>query len=104
MCTREELLSQRPPGECEDVHFTESLAAAVIDEYSDEGDVVLDPFAGFGTTPASLRVWAAIRGQLADFGAAALARPPGGSPPGAAPPPGQHACTRRQSSPQRNRR
>jgi DNA modification methylase len=35
----------------EDMHFTESLAAAVIEEYSNPGDVVLDPFGGFGTTP-----------------------------------------------------
>jgi DNA modification methylase len=51
MLTRDELRAQRPPGEREDVHFTESLAAAVIGEYSNEGDIVLDPFAGFGTTP-----------------------------------------------------
>jgi tRNA G10 N-methylase Trm11 len=50
MLTRAELISQRPSGETEDVHFTESLAAAVIGEYSSRGDVVLDPFAGFGTT------------------------------------------------------
>jgi tRNA G10 N-methylase Trm11 len=50
MLTREELISQRSPGQTEDVHFTESLAAAVIGEYSSRGDVVLDPFAGFGTT------------------------------------------------------
>jgi hypothetical protein len=52
MMTRAELLSQRPSGVTEDVHFTESLAAAVIKEYSKPGDVVLDPFAGFGTTPS----------------------------------------------------
>lgn len=51
MLTLEELRSQRPAGEREDVHFTESLAAAVIGEYSKAGDIVLDPFAGFGTTP-----------------------------------------------------
>ncbi len=32
------------------MHFTESLAEAVIEEYSAPGDLVLDPFAGFGTT------------------------------------------------------
>jgi DNA modification methylase len=56
MLSRDELRSQRLPGVTEDVHFTESLAAAVIDEYSQPGDVVLDPFAGFGTTP-----WVATR-------------------------------------------
>ncbi len=51
MLARAELRSQRPRGVTEDVHFTESLAAAVIEEYSKPGDAVLDPFAGFGTTP-----------------------------------------------------
>ena len=51
MLSRAELLSQRAPGTTEDVHFTESLAAAMIEEYSQPGDLVLDPFAGFGTTP-----------------------------------------------------
>jgi DNA modification methylase len=50
MQTRAELLNQRPPGQPEDVHFTESLASSVIGEYTSAGDVVLDPFAGFGTT------------------------------------------------------
>jgi DNA modification methylase len=56
MLSHDELRSQRPHGVTEDVHFTESLAAAVIDAYSQPGDVVLDPFAGFGTTP-----WVATR-------------------------------------------
>jgi DNA modification methylase len=34
----------------EDVRFSESLVEAVLAEYSREGDVVLDPFAGYGTT------------------------------------------------------
>jgi DNA modification methylase len=46
-----ELRDQRPQGETEDVHFTESLARAIITEFSTTGDLVLDPFAGFGTTP-----------------------------------------------------
>jgi tRNA G10 N-methylase Trm11 len=50
MLTRGELLSQRAPGQTEDVHFTESLATAIISEYSAPGNIVLDPFAGFGTT------------------------------------------------------
>ena len=45
-----ELAAQRPPAGQEVVHFTESLARAVIEEYSSEGDRVLDPFAGYGTT------------------------------------------------------
>jgi DNA modification methylase len=56
MLSRAELLSQRPSGVTEDMHFTESLAAAVIEEYSQPGDMVLDPFAGFGTAP-----WVAVR-------------------------------------------
>jgi tRNA G10 N-methylase Trm11 len=46
----EELLAQRPPEDQELVHFTESLAAEMIQTYSAPGDRVLDPFAGFGTT------------------------------------------------------
>ena len=45
-----ELEAQRPPDGEELVHFTESLATTVIEELSQEGDLVLDPFAGFGTT------------------------------------------------------
>jgi DNA modification methylase len=45
-----ELEDQRPPDGEETVHFTESLAKTVIDELSATGDLVLDPFAGFGTT------------------------------------------------------
>jgi DNA modification methylase len=49
--TRAELVSQRPPGALDDEHFTESLAAAVIAEFTGPGDLVLDPFGGFGTVP-----------------------------------------------------
>ncbi len=45
-----ELAAQRPPADQELVHFTESLAQAVIEEYSVRGGRVLDPFAGYGTT------------------------------------------------------
>lgn len=48
--TLAELAAQRPPNGQEIVHFTESLATLVIEEYSSPGDLVLDPFAGFGTT------------------------------------------------------
>jgi DNA modification methylase len=51
MLSHAELRDQRPVGEAEDVHFTESLASAIITEFSSPGDLVLDPFAGFGTTP-----------------------------------------------------
>jgi DNA modification methylase len=51
MLSHAELRSQLPPGATGYVHFTESLAAAVIQEYTKPGDVVLDPFAGYGTTP-----------------------------------------------------
>ena len=44
-----ELDSQRSADQ-EPVHFTESLAALVIEEFTTPGDLVLDPFAGFGTT------------------------------------------------------
>ncbi len=48
--TLAELVAQRPPDGQEIVHFTESLAALVIEEYSSPHDLLLDPFAGFGTT------------------------------------------------------
>jgi DNA modification methylase len=48
--SRQELLAQRAAGQTEDVHFTETLAEHVIRTYSRAGDVVLDPFAGFGTS------------------------------------------------------
>jgi len=34
----------------DDIHFTEALAASVIGHASQPGDLVLDPFAGYGTT------------------------------------------------------
>lgn len=46
----EELLAQRPPDGQELVHFTESFATTVIEELTAPGDLVLDPFAGYGTT------------------------------------------------------
>lgn len=47
-----ELRAQRPTGTAEDVHFPESLAESVIEDASSPGDLVLDPFAGYGTTVA----------------------------------------------------
>jgi DNA modification methylase len=46
----DELLEQRPPDDQELVTFTESLATEFVEELSRPGDLVLDPFAGFGTT------------------------------------------------------
>jgi DNA modification methylase len=45
-----DLAAERPAGSHDDVHFTEALVAAVLDQHSAPGDVVLDPFAGYGTT------------------------------------------------------
>lgn len=47
-----ELTAERPHGSTDDVHFTEALAASVIEDTTARGDVVLDPFAGYGTTLA----------------------------------------------------
>jgi DNA modification methylase len=48
----DELRAQRPAGEVDDVHFTEALATSVVEETTRPGDLVLDPFAGYGTTLA----------------------------------------------------
>lgn len=40
--------AQRPPGAEEDVHIVASLADHVIERCSSPGELVLDPFAGFG--------------------------------------------------------
>lgn len=45
-----DLIAQRPVGNDDDIHFTEALAESVILHTTDPGDVVLDPFAGYGTT------------------------------------------------------
>jgi|tagenome__1003787_1003787.scaffolds.fasta_scaffold20852485_2 DNA modification methylase len=47
-----DLAAQRPDDEVDDVHFTEALAESVITDTTQAGDVVLDPFAGYGTTVA----------------------------------------------------
>lgn len=47
---RQELVAERPAGQNQDVHFTQSLARTLIQAYSGAGDLVLDPFAGYGTT------------------------------------------------------
>jgi DNA modification methylase len=43
-------LAERPPGAEEDVHMLASLVDHAIVRYSTPGDLVFDPFAGFGTT------------------------------------------------------
>lgn len=45
-----DLEAERPSSATDSVHFTQSLARAFIEEFSSAGDVVLDPFAGYGTT------------------------------------------------------
>jgi len=45
-----DLVAQRPGSSDGNVHFTESFVETVLHEYSSAGDVVLDPFAGYGTT------------------------------------------------------
>lgn len=45
-----DLVAERPEGTTDDIHFTEALAASVIGHASGAGDLVLDPFAGYGTT------------------------------------------------------
>ena len=45
-----DLVSERPEGTADDIHFTEALAASVIGYASQPGELVLDPFAGYGTT------------------------------------------------------
>jgi DNA modification methylase len=46
----DELAAERPDGASEDVHFTQAFVRRIVERYSAVGDVVLDPFAGFGTT------------------------------------------------------
>jgi SAM-dependent methyltransferase len=45
-------MAERPEGTADDIHFTEALAASVVGHASRPGDLVLDPFAGYGTTLA----------------------------------------------------
>ena len=45
-----DVAAERPEGREDDIHFTEALAASVIAHISKPGDVVLDPFVGYGTT------------------------------------------------------
>jgi DNA modification methylase len=45
-----DLVAERPVDTADDIHFTEALAASVIGYATQPGDLVLDPFAGYGTT------------------------------------------------------
>lgn len=47
-----DLVAERPDATADDIHFTEALAASVIGHATQPGDLVLDPFAGYGTTVA----------------------------------------------------
>ncbi len=47
-----DVVAERPEGTADDIHFTEALAASVIGYASQPGELVLDPFAGYGTTVA----------------------------------------------------
>ncbi len=45
-----DVVAERPEGTTDDIHFTEALAESIIGHASRPGDLVLDPFAGYGTT------------------------------------------------------
>ncbi len=46
----DDLVSERVEGATDDVHFPQALVRTVLEEFTSLGDVVLDPFAGYGTT------------------------------------------------------
>lgn len=48
--THDAFLAERPPGADEDVHMLPAVVDHVIERCSEPGDLVFDPFAGFGTT------------------------------------------------------
>jgi DNA modification methylase len=45
-------VAERPEGTADDIHFTQALAESIVSYASQPGDLVLDPFAGYGTTLA----------------------------------------------------
>ena len=47
-----DIAAERPDGTEDDIHFTEALASSVVAHATNPGDLVLDPFAGYGTTVA----------------------------------------------------
>lgn len=48
--SHERFLAERPPGADEDVHMVSAIVDHIITRCSKPGDLVFDPFAGFGTT------------------------------------------------------
>jgi DNA modification methylase len=46
----DDLVNERVEGATDDVHFPQALVRTVLEEFTSSGDVVLDPFAGYGTT------------------------------------------------------
>ena len=47
-----DVVAEQPAESVDEIHFTEALAASVIGHASQPGELVLDPFAGYGTTVA----------------------------------------------------
>lgn len=45
-----DMVSERAAGAVEDVHFPQALVRTVLAEFTAPGDLILDPFAGYGTT------------------------------------------------------
>lgn len=50
--SHDRVVAERHPLADEDVHFSRDLAAAVIEDLTQPGDRILEPFAGFGTALA----------------------------------------------------
>lgn len=50
--THDAFVAERPPGADEDVHMVAAVVDHVIERCTEPGDVVFDPFVGFGTTLA----------------------------------------------------
>ncbi|NLT26380.1 MAG: site-specific DNA-methyltransferase [Microbacteriaceae bacterium] len=48
--SHDDFVAERPPGADEDVHMLPGIVDLVVERCSSPGGVVLDPFAGFGTT------------------------------------------------------
>ncbi|MBP2375232.1 TRM11 family SAM-dependent methyltransferase [Paeniglutamicibacter psychrophenolicus] len=48
--THDTFVAERPPGADEDVHMVSAIVDHIIERCSNPGDLVFDPFAGFGTT------------------------------------------------------
>ncbi|HIT76013.1 MAG TPA: site-specific DNA-methyltransferase [Candidatus Avipropionibacterium avicola] len=76
-----EWLAARPAGADEDIHMPAALAHHAIEQYSRPGDLVLDPFAGFGTAPITAQrlgrhgLGVEYNPERAELAAAGLAAP-----------------------------